>query len=41
MSIWQYMACVDGYVEANSTEDNQGMAQAEYDAVSADVLALS
>jgi len=41
MSIWQYMACVDGYIEANSSEDSRGMAKSEYDAVAADVLALS
>jgi len=42
MSIWQYMACVEGYVEANSTSDNQAtMAQDEHDSVAADILAMS
>jgi len=41
MSVWQYMVCVQGYIEANSSDEAQGMAQAEYDAVAADVLAVS
>jgi len=40
MSVWQYMTCVQGYIEANSSEDAQGMAQDERDTVAAAVLAL-
>jgi len=40
MSVWQYMTCVQGYIEANTTDEAQGMAQDERDAVAAQVLAL-
>jgi len=42
MSIWQYMAYLDGYIEANSSSDTGAtMAQDEQSVVAAAVLALS
>lgn len=29
MSMWQFMAAIDGYVKANTPEDNQGLSTAE------------
>ena len=33
MTMWQFMAAVDGYVTANSSEDNKGMSKKEQDDV--------
>lgn len=31
MSMWQFMAAVDGYVKANSSEDQKGLSAKEKD----------
>jgi len=41
MSVWQYMACVQGYIEANSSDDNKRLDREEYTVMAAQVLALS
>lgn len=35
MSVWQYMAALDGYIAANSTEDDKGLTKAEEDDLAA------
>lgn len=29
MSMWQFMAAVDGYIKANSTEDKKSLSKSE------------
>lgn len=31
MSVWQYMAAVDGYITANSSDDGKSLSKSEKD----------
>lgn len=31
MSMWQFMAAVDGYIRANSTDDGKSLSKSEVD----------
>lgn len=31
MSVWQYMATIDGFLDANSSEENKGLSSTERD----------
>jgi len=31
MSVWKYLAALDGYIAANSIEDDKGLSKAEED----------
>jgi hypothetical protein len=33
MTMWQFMAAVDGYIQANTSEDKKGMSKKEADDV--------
>lgn len=35
MSVWQYMAALDGYITANSSEDDKGLTAKEEDELAA------
>jgi hypothetical protein len=33
MTMWQFMAAVDGYIKANTSEDDKGLSKSEIDEV--------
>lgn len=41
MSLWEFEAALNGYIEANTSEDDTGLTQAERDEIANDILNYS